>query len=310
MRQASRTCQLMGTIIQLWIEHNDPEKILEEAERQLIDYENRFSANDDHSHLMAINHHAGMAPVQVEDDLFELIKIGKKHSLPEDSFLNISIGPLIQEWRIGFQDAKHPSDSKIKEILKCMDANQIIVDDQKKTVFLERREMAIDLGSLAKGYFADKLLDYFKAEDVQAALIDLGGNVLTYGDAPNHEDHYWRVGIQHPFLSRGKFALALKVKNQSVVTSGIYERTNKLDGKNYHHIFDSQTGYPIDTEVVSLTVVSTRSLDGEIWTTRLFGKAPDQILAELHSLEDIGGLVITKDGELLYSKSLASQLLY
>lgn len=309
MQEGNRTCQLMGTIIQLWIQHDRPDPVLNEAEKRLIDYEKRFSANDSDSCLMKINHNAGIAPVHVEEDLFELIKIGRTHSLPADSFLNITIGPLIKEWRIGFNDANHPSDSRIKEILNAIDANQIILDEQKKTIFLKDKGMAIDLGALAKGYFADNLLDYFKDEGVKAALIDLGGNVLTYGDAPKHEDTYWRVGIQHPFLPRGHFAAAVKVKNQSVVTSGIYERTNKIDGKTYHHIFDSRTGYPIDTDIVSLTVISEKSLDGEIWTTRLFGQKPEQIIAELNTLDQTSGIIITKEGKLCYSKALSSQLI-
>lgn len=307
MKEASRTIQLMGTTIQLWIQHVNPEPLAEEAVRRLYDYEQRFSANRP-SHLMTINQQAGKRSVNVEADLLELIRIGKQHSLPRDSFLNIAIGPLTQAWHIGFKDAARPSDTQIKKLLSCIDPNRIEINEEQQTVFLHEN-MSVDLGALAKGYFADQLLNYFKSKDVQAAMIDLGGNVLVYGDAPNRKDTYWRIGIQNPFLARGNFVAALKVKNQSVVTSGIYERTNTFDGKKYHHIFDPHTGYPVDTQIASVTIVSEHSIDGEIWTTRLFGHSAETILTTLDHVAGVNGLVITKEGNVYYSKELAEQII-
>lgn len=309
MKEEKRTIHLMGTVIQLWIQHENPGNILENAEIRLRDYEKRFSANDKNSALMKINEQAGKMPVQVDNDLFELIKIGKEHSLASGSALNITIGPLIQLWRIGFDDAKRPSEQEIKERLKMIQPENIILNEENLTVYLAQPGMAIDLGALAKGYFADKLLEYFISQGVKSATIDLGGNVLTHGEAPQHEDGYWRIGIQHPMKPRGDFVLALKSKNQSIVTSGIYERTFTVDGKAYHHIFDSQTGYPLETDIASITVVSDKSLDGEIWTTRLFAHKPEQVIAALNEQDGLSGIVITKDGRLLYSKSLSSQII-
>ena len=309
MNEAKRTIYLMGTIIQLWIQHPNPEKILANAEKRLRDYERRFSANDKNSDLMKINAQAGRAPVQVDKDLFELIKLGKMHSLPDDSSLNITIGPLVQLWRIGFEDAQRPSEREIQEKLQLIQPQQIVLDEENNTVFLQQPGMAIDLGALAKGYFADKILAYFISEGVLSALIDLGGNVLTHGEAPQHGDGYWRIGIQHPMQPRGNFALALKSKNESVVTSGIYERTFTVDGKTYHHIFDSQTGYPMETDIASITVVSDRSVDGEIWTTRLFAQKPEQVIPALNEKDGLSGIVITKDGRLFFSKSLSSRII-
>lgn len=309
MKEEKRTIYLMGTVIQLWIQHDNPGNILENAENRLRDYEKRFSANDENSDLMKINDQAGKNPVQVDTDLFELITIGKRHSLPNDSALNITIGPLVQLWRIGFEDAKRPSEQEIKEKLKLVQPENIILNEEKQTVYLAQAGMAIDLGALAKGYFADKILEYFISQGVHSAIIDLGGNVVTYGEAPQHEDGYWRIGIQHPLKPRGNFVLALKSKNQSIVTSGIYERTFTVDGKTYHHIFDSQTGYPLETDIASITVVSDKSVDGEIWTTRLFAQKPEQVIATLNDQEGLSGIVITKDGRLLYSKSLSPQII-
>lgn len=299
-----RRLYLMGTVIELWVDHDHSEQLLDQAEEMLIDYERRFSANDASSDLMRINQQAGHAPVSVREDLFELIQKGKEQSILRDSYLNIAIGPLIQEWRVGFKDAKFPTDGRIKQLLTVIDPRYITLDDERQSVFLEKKGMAIDLGALAKGYFADKVIEFFKRREARAGLIDLGGNILTFGDAPNHADGKWRVAIQNPFLPRGHSAAIVLVKNQSVVTSGIYERRFEWQGKSYHHIFDSETGYPLQSELASLTVISDESLVGEIWTTRLFGKKAVTVIRELRTVAGGEGLVITTDGQLAHTEGV------
>ncbi|MBM7712277.1 FAD:protein FMN transferase [Enterococcus xiangfangensis] len=304
---SEKTVHLMGTTIKLWVDHPQAEKMLDDAEVRLRNFEQRFSANAADSELMAVNHQAGIAPVKVDEELFELIQIGKKQSLVSDSSLNIAIGPLIQEWRVGFADAKFPSPEKIQEKLTMIDPAAIQLDELNQTVFLSRPGMLLDLGALAKGYFADKIIADFKASGAKAAFIDLGGNVLTYGPAPQRADGRWRIGIQNPFLPRGNYVAVVKTQDESVVTSGIYERKFEWQGQSYHHIFDSKTGYPIQTDLASLTIVSKESLTGEIWTTRLFAKSAQEVLAELNQRE-IDGIIVTTDQRLAYSDGLKDRI--
>ncbi|WP_294965436.1 FAD:protein FMN transferase [uncultured Gilliamella sp.] len=306
MKDAKRLLNLMGTKIQIWLQHDLAEKLLNEAEKRLIDYEHRFSANSPTSELMQVNLCAGIKPVQLQTDLFTLIKIGKNQSLVKNSFLNIAIGPLIQAWRIGFNDARYPTGSEIKQLLTLINPNDIIIDEIKQTVFLQHQAMAIDLGAIAKGYFADEIIQLFKQHQAKSAFIDLGGNVLTFGDCPFHDDGYWRVGIQNPFLTRGNIVTVLKIKNQSVVTSGIYERTFNYNGKTYHHIFDSQTGYPVSTDIQSITIVSKQSIDGEIWTTQLYGCSAKQAVNMINKIPGLEGIVITTNHEIAYSNGLSN----
>ncbi|WP_057779528.1 FAD:protein FMN transferase [Paucilactobacillus vaccinostercus] len=306
MDEANRTCYLMGTVIKLWVQHPHAEQLLSAAEQKLIDYEKRFSANDQQSQLMRISTFAGQRPVKVDYDLFELIDLGKQNSQAPGSFLNIAIGPLIHSWQIGFSDAKEPTPAEVQAALKLINTDHIVLNRTDQTVFLTEPGMSLDLGSLAKGYFADQIIADFKMKGALAGMIDLGGNILTFGDAPEHADHQWRIGIQNPFQPRGNYVLSLKIQNLSIVTSGIYERQNTFHGKTFHHIFDQRTGYPVATDVVSLSVISEKSVDGEIWTTRLFGQSPQQMIISLKQPGIIGGVVITKQGDLLYSGALKS----
>ncbi|AEZ62173.1 iron-sulfur cluster assembly/repair protein [Streptococcus infantarius subsp. infantarius] len=304
--QLSHSIQMMGTTIDILIDSDTPKEHISEVCRLLTLYKNRFSANDADSELMVINDNSSIAPVTVHPDLFDLIAIGKKHSLATPSNLNIAIGPLVQSWRIGFDDARVPSPQKIQKALALSKPENIILDATKQSVFLSQKGMKIDLGALAKGYIADKIMDYLKSEKVTSAMINLGGNVLVYGDNPRNDKGIWRIGIQNPQKPRGKHIGILTLKNQSVVTSGIYERRLKVGNKEYHHIFDQKTGYPIDTEMASLTILSELSVDCEIWTTRLFGLPVMQALATIQATPRIEGILITKDNRLALTNGLRS----
>lgn len=304
MTQAKKQVRLMGTMIDLQIYHQNPQPIIDEAVARLKMYEQRFSANDESSELMAVNQQAGQSPVVVHPELFELIQIGKNYSCQPNTHLNIAIGPLIQTWRIGFDDAQVPSAESIAERLLLTDPHQIRLDAAKRTVYLAKKGMKIDLGCLAKGYIADRIVEYLKDEHVTSALINLGGNLVTFGPNPKQIDQQWRVGIQNPVKARNESLIVLKTTNQSVVTSGIYERKLSVNGQTYHHIFNPKTGYPVQTNVVSLTILSSNSCDGEVWTTCLFGKTPAEILATVRQLPGIEVIIITDDGQKQYSKTL------
>lgn len=295
MQEAVRQVRLMGTIITLTIYHADSEALLEEAEARLRDYEKRFSAHAADSDLMRVNQQAGLQAVTVATDMFELIRIGKEMSLASDGALNIAIGPLMKLWHIGFEDAQVPKQAEIDQVLSLIDPRRIQLDAASQTVYLEVAGMELDLGAVAKGYFADLLKSFFVEQGVEAGIINLGGNVLTIGNSPKNPLGTWNIGIQNPEAPRGDLLALAQVRDQSVVTSGIYERKLVVDGQEYHHIFDSRTGYPVANEIASVTIVSDKSIDGELWTTVLFVHSPERALALIEATPGIEALIITKD---------------
>lgn len=307
MDLSSRSERLMGTTITVSICDPQADELLAHCFEFLRSYEHRFSANDERSELMEVNHQAGIAPVQVHPDLFELIALGTLHSQAKNSHLNIAIGPLVQTWRIGFSDARRPAPEEIEQALLKIDPQQIQLDQENYTVFLKRPGMKIDLGALAKGYSADLIATYLRGKGIKDALIDLGGNILAVGQHPVKQ-RPWRIGIQNPVEKRGNHLLVLSVKDKSVVTSGIYERHLEVDGQSFHHIFDSATGYPVETDLASITIISDRSVDGEIWTTRLFGDSPTSILNTVESLPGIETLLVSQSGKIAYTSGLQSYL--
>ena len=303
LQSASHSLRLMGASITLTIFHENAQKLLLQSEQLLHLYKNRFSANDADSELMEINLQAGKKAVQVHPELFELIELGKKHSIAANSHLNIAIGPLVQTWRIGFSDAKLPSEEEIQRLLKITNPEEIVLNDSNREVYLSKEGMRIDLGALAKGYIADKLKEFLVEQGVQSGIIDLGGNILTIGENPTFH-RPWRIGIQNPALDRGEHVAVIEVSDGSVVTSGIYERQLVVDGKTYHHIFDRTTGYPMETELASITIVAEKSVDCEIWTTRLFGQNPYDIIEEIEQQPGLEAFVITKNQKMMYTSGI------
>lgn len=284
------------------------EHLLDNVFELLNIYNQRFSANDAASELMQVNLAAGKHPVPVNPELFELIQIGKEQSLLPASHLNIAIGPLVQTWRIGFVDARIPNNAEVAHALSLTDPQFIELDPLNCTVFLAKEGMMLDLGCLAKGYIADKIAEFLKSQHVTSALINLGGNIKTIGTNVV-ADRPWQIGIQDPQQPRGTNLAVLPICNQSVVTSGTYERKLQVNGQTYHHIIDRDTGYPIETQLASITIISDNSLDGEIWTTRLYGEKPHQLLARVEQEKHIEALIVTTDNCVYYSSGISPELL-
>ena len=309
METSKKTLYLMGTVIKLYLTSEHAEALLDEASKMLSTFEQVFSANSDSSPLANLKETAYIAPQKVASNLFELIKIGKEHSQADDSLLNIAIGPLTKLWHIGFEDACVPSHEEIEAVLDLINPEHISLDEETETVFFRKEGMTIDLGAIAKGYFCDKIMAFFKENGAVSAMVDLGGNVLVYGDSPKGNAQ-WQVGIQNPFLPRGNLVASVSIRNQSVVTSGIYERTFKIDGQTYHHIFDSKTGYPIKTNIASLTIIADKSLDCDLYTTKFFGLDISTILQKINRIEGMEAIVITTDGRMAHTHNLKGKIQY
>ncbi|GAB6092348.1 FAD:protein FMN transferase [Furfurilactobacillus curtus] len=271
----------LGTNVQLSIFGANQRQWLTKAHELVINYEDQLTVNRNTSEVMAINQAAGKYPIQVSDSTYRLIELGVKASLEKSGF-NIAIGPLVKSWQIGFADAHRPSPTDIDAALALIDPQKIHLDAGNRTVYLSQVGMKLDLGAIAKGYIADRIKDLWMAVGISAGLINLGGNLLFVGASPHTTDRAWRIGVQNPWASRGEPLATVNLPACSAVTSGIYERHLTVGQHDYHHILDSQTGYPFETDLAGVTVFSRHSIIGEVESTRLFfaGKAPQNWLQE------------------------------
>jgi len=287
----------LGTDIDLTLFGSDSDHYLAEARALIDQYEDRLTVNRVTSEVMAINHAAGKSPVQVSAATYTLVK--QAVTLSQQNFgFNALIGPLVKLWRIGFDNAQVPSETAVNGRLPLIDPNQVVCNDADLSVFLAKPGMELDLGGIAKGYIADRIQDYWKAYGQRAGMINLGGNLLMVGASPLHADGLWRVGIQDPTTPRGTAIASVAIGACSAVTSGIYERHLEFNGKSYHHILDSQTGYPRQNDLESVTIFSKASIDGEIETTRLFFAGQPVPDWAVDRPDIYGAIFVTKQREL------------
>ncbi|MDY0993808.1 FAD:protein FMN transferase [Pantoea agglomerans] len=289
---------LMGSPILLKL-FDDNQTLARQVFRLIKQQENLFTVNRAASEVMAINHAAGQHPVVVSQPVFDLIACAHAVSLLPDSLFNLAIGPLVKCWKIGFQGHRVPSETELQARMALTNPHDVILDDTSRSVMLARPGMEIDLGAIAKGYIADVVQAFLRQQQVSSALINLGGNVQTVGAPP--EEAGWAIGLKKPFGEADELIGVIGVNNRSVVTSGIYERYFELDGVCYHHILDPRSGYPLDNDLLSVTVISDRSLDGDIYTTLLYGLGVEQGIACLAEQPGIEAIFVTRDRQVICS---------
>ena len=263
------THHALGTLIVLTVNGDQFQSVLQPTMDLIDGYEDRLTVNRDHSEVMDVNHAAGKRAVAVSPTTYALIKLAVKYSRANFGF-NALIGPLVKLWKIGFAGANVPADADIQARLKLTDPWQVTLADQERTVYLKQAGMELDLGGIAKGYIADRIEDFWRAQGVPAGIINLGGNLLFVGRSPRRPDGQWVIGVQDPQLHRGENMEVVRQPACSAVTSGIYERFLIKDGHRYHHLIDPRTGYPLKTDLSSVTVFTAQSVMGELEAKRLF----------------------------------------
>ncbi len=272
MGRATKNYYALGTHVTLSVEASRPDPALARAARLIGDYEALLSANSASSEVSRINQAAGAEPVLVNPIAYRLIRDAVVISRSKKGF-NAAIGPLVQLWRIGFDDAHRPDPKAIASCLELTDPTQIKLDDARRSVFLRHPGMRLDLGAIAKGYIADAIKQAWQDEGVESGVIDLGGNILTVGPGPRPGE-YWHIGVQKPFAERGRPLGVLRLPPCSVVTSGIYERSLTTPQGSWHHILDPRTGYPLQTDLLAVTAIAAVSTTAEIWSTIGFFNGP------------------------------------
>ncbi|WP_201306995.1 FAD:protein FMN transferase [Companilactobacillus farciminis] len=292
MSNYTKTYHALGTEINLTVFQEGQVPALDKA-YELIQYcEDVLTVNRTESEIMSINHAAGSHAVSVSEISYDLVKEAVEVSQENHGF-NAAIGPLVKLWHIGFSDAEVPSDHEISHTLRLTNPRRIMLNDKEKSIFLLDEGMELDLGGIAKGYIADAIKRLWAGEGVNQGIIDLGGNVLLVGESL-HSSGLWKVGVQSPFDFRSDYLGMLKIHSNSIVTSGIYERFLNKNGHSYHHIMDPKTGYPVKTDLLGVTVVSPRSIDGEIWSSLGFYNDYEGTLRLLHD-DSIGLIFVYKD---------------
>ena len=260
-------------------------------------YEHIFSRTDESSELYAVNHR-DTDTVEVSDELAYLIGVGLEYYEISEKKFDITVAPLSDLWDFKSPDASIPDAEDIAKEAAKVDASKVHLDGN--TLSFDSRDTMIDLGALVKGYAADEMAAYLKSEGVSSGLINLGGNVLTIGSKP--DGSMWRIGIRKPFDSDAIID-TVEVSDQTVVSSGVYERYFEQDGVIYHHILDPDTGYPIENGIWGDSIICSSSLQGDALSTTCLALGVEKASELIESLDGVEAVFIndrlelTKAGE-------------
>ena len=300
----SETYFALGTVCSITLYEEKGDFMFDEAFNIIQDIEDRMSPVILDSEIDRINSNAGIQAVRVSDDTYMVIKEGIRYAEINGSKFDISIGPLVNLWGIGTEYQNVPESTAIAAVLPLVGSEHISLNDKNRTVFLAKKGMAIDLGGIAKGYAADKLRDFLLERGFTRGIINLGGNVLTFGFKT--PDTPWKIGIQDPVHSNGNYIGILETGQSAVVTSGIYERYFEEDGKRYHHILDPDSGYPVESELLSITIVTDSGIIADAYSTVVFSEGLQKGMDLLESTPAMEGIFITKEKKVYTSSGLKS----
>ena len=284
----------LNTICSITVYTDEDEDLVPGAFALMEELSQMIDMYDQSSELSKINREAYGNPVKVSDELFSLIEYAYDVTVDTDGAFNIAIGPLVRLWGIGGGDEKRPSDEEIEETLELIDWEDIVIDEQEHSIRFLKEGMLIDLSAVGKGYISEKVASYFRDNGTESAIINLGGNVYALGRHPGGRP--WKIGRQNPESEGGGYYSTVECTDEAVVTSGGYERFFiDEDGTVYHHILDSDTGYPSSSDIISSSIISNDATLADMLSTACFvsGSEKAVTIAEHYGVKAV---FLTKDG--------------
>jgi FAD:protein FMN transferase len=303
-KEVSRSEFVLDTLCSVRLVGGGDEALLDKAFARLKEIEDELSVDKPGSRIDAVNEAAGKAPVESGADAMAILKRDLELSSWSDGAFDPSVGPLVKLWGIGTDHARLPGPGEIRAAKALVGWKDIVLDEAKGTVFLRRKGMALDLGSTTKGFAADEIAALVRQAKVKSAVIDLGGNVYVVGSRPDGKR--WRIGLQNPFSEeRGAYLGVASLSDQTMVTSGVYERYFIKDGVRYHHILDTRTGRPVDNGLMSVTIVAPKSFDADGFTTTVFALGRERGMA-LAAEKGVDVIIVDKDRRVYMSLGVSS----
>ena len=295
----TKTGFYFDTVIQVTIYDAGKKSCLDDCMEIAGKYENMLSPTIEGSDIWNINHSNGK-PVAVSPETAELLKTALFYCELSGGRIDLTMETVSNLWDFHADNEatnQVPDKAALERALRHVDYHNLIIEND--TVTLLDPDSAISLGFIAKGYIADKIKEYLLSQNVENAIINLGGNLLAVGTRPDGTP--FQFGIQMPFDAQGSTITTLSVSNRSTVSSGVYERYFYQDDVLYHHILDTTSGYPVQNHLLGVTILSDSSTMGDALSTTCFVLGLDEGMELIESLEDVEAIFITDDYALHYS---------
>ncbi|WP_348771761.1 FAD:protein FMN transferase [Maribacter sp. MMG018] len=298
-----RTLKLMGSRFDITVVANDSvtaNGYIDDAVAEIKRIEKLISSWDKDSQTSEINKNAGIKPVKVAPELYALIKRAINISKLTDGAFDISYASMDRIWKFDGSITVMPSEEEIKSSVAKVGFQNIVLNDEQRSVFLKLPGMKIGFGAIGKGYAADMAKKLLMDKGVVAGIINASGDMNTWGKQPNGDD--WKVAITNPLNKNKVFAL-LPITNGAVVTSGNYEKYVNFNGKRYSHIIDPRSGYP-SSGIISVTVFAPKAELADALATSVFVMGKEIGLDRIDQLPKIECIIIDDKGNISKSKNI------
>lgn len=296
---------LLGTVVRIQAYRPANAALIDAALARVAEIEATMSTSEadyDTTELLELNRAPVASGYTVSPDTILVIERALYFAELSDGAFDPSIWPLVRLWNIGSEHPAVPTRPAVETARRLVNFRDVHIGPSGLVRFA-RQGMGIDVGAIAKGYAADEVVAMLRGAGVTSAMLDFGGNIYALGRKP--DGTAWRIGVQRPDAARSQLLGVLEVADRSVVTSGPYERFFLDGGVRYHHLIDPATGFPAETGIEQVTIVSERSIDADALSTAVYIMGPTRGLALIESLPEVEGIIVNAEREVYTTAGIA-----
>ena len=252
------------------------------------------------SQISKVNHNAGISPIKVDKEVYDLVDRATKISKLTSGAFDISYASMDRIWKFDGSMKEMPTPEEIRKSVEKVGYQNIILNPKDTTIFLKNKGMKLGLGGIGQGYIADKIKVLLQEKGCNSGLVNVSGDINTWGKQPDGQS--WTVGIVNP-MNKNKVFATFPLDDSAVETSGSYEKYVTFNGKRYSHIIDPRTGYPA-SGIVSVSVFAKQTEIADALATGIFVLGVDVGLDLINQLNGIGCIIVDDKGVIHTSKNI------
>jgi thiamine biosynthesis lipoprotein len=299
-----RALRLMGNRFEISVVGDDPmwaQNCIDAAIEEISRIERLFTTFSDFSQTNKINRNAGIKPVEVDREVFNLIKRSIKISELTQGAFDITYGSIDKRlWNFDQHMTSLPDKETAKNMVRLINYKNIMLNEENCTVFLRETGMRIGFGGIGKGYAAECAKQVMKLNGAKSGVVNASGDLTAWGLQPNGQK--WTVGIVNPDLANEVFSY-LNISDMAVATSGNYEKFIVVDGKRYSHTINPRTGLPV-SGIKSVTIITTNAEIADAMATPVTIMGIKAGLDMINQIKNIEAVIIDDDNSIYTSKNI------
>jgi len=301
---SKKVLKLMGNRFEITVVGDDhlwADQRIADAVEEIKRIEKLFTTFDESSQTNLINRNAGIAPVKVDREMYDLIERSKKISALTQGAFDITYGSIDKRlWNFDKTMTSLPDPQTAKQLVRLINYRNVILDEKNCSVFLKEKGMRIGFGGIGKGYAAEKAKSLLQQKGVKNCIINAAGDLTAWGHQPNGKP--WTIGIADPNTTKQAFSF-LEITNTSIATSGNYEKFILIDGKKYSHTIDPKTGLPV-RGIKSVTIICPNAEIADAMATPVMIMGIKTGLDMLNQMKGVAGIIIDDNDKIYTTKNI------